>query len=371
MRPLSEVARSASGDSTLIKGRLQKEAGEGMYPAFSASGQDVFNDTFTHEGKAVILSAVGARCGKCFLASGKWSAIANTHIIWPDESLVDHRYLYYLLNDESFWVRGGSAQPFVKVKASLAQEVPVPPLEEQRRIVARIQECLSRVEEMERLQAEVAEDEKVITLKFLEEEYDRLCAENKTLPLSECADVTGGGTPNRKTKSFWDGDIPWVSPKDMKRWEIDSSQESITKAAVNGSSVRMIHSDAVLFVVRGMILLHTVPVAISRVPLTINQDMKALLPKEGYSSEFLAFMLKAASPKLLRKVNIAGHGTRRLETKDWIDLPIPQVGKFQAQIVERLERFRSASQELLAAQAQLDTAALRNTILRQAFAGEL
>ncbi|MDC0259211.1 hypothetical protein OAK43_03150 [Verrucomicrobiales bacterium] len=64
-------------------------------------------------------------------------------------------------------------------------------------------------------------------------------------------------------------------------------------------------------------------------------------------------------------------GTCRLKTDDWIDLPIPDVGDRQLEIVNRLERFRGAPHELLSAQSQLDTSALRNAILRQAFAGEL
>jgi type I restriction enzyme S subunit len=143
---LEAVAAHASGNSKKIKGRLLSEPAAGVYPAFSASGQDVWCEDFDEEGDAIVLSAVGARCGKAFKAHGRWSAIANTHIIRPNLQVIDLGYLWYLLNDEKFWERGGSAQPFVKVAATFKREVPVAPLNEQRRIVAKIEELFSKLD---------------------------------------------------------------------------------------------------------------------------------------------------------------------------------------------------------------------------------
>src|SRR5436309_3496653 len=111
--PLSGVVEARSGNSKLIKGKLPSQPSPELWPAFSASGQDVWRDDWEYEGNAVIISAVGARCGKCFLARGRWSAIANTHVVFPNESVIDHRFLWYLINDEHYWVKSGTAQPFV------------------------------------------------------------------------------------------------------------------------------------------------------------------------------------------------------------------------------------------------------------------
>ena len=146
-RRLNDVVKPRSGNSTLIKGRLSSEPKPELFPAFSASGQDVFHAEAEHEGEAIILSAVGARCGKCFRASGKWSAIANTHILRAKSDDMSLDFLFLLLNDESFWIRGGSAQPFIKVTESLNQEIPVPPLAEQRRIVARVEALTRRLDQ--------------------------------------------------------------------------------------------------------------------------------------------------------------------------------------------------------------------------------
>jgi type I restriction enzyme S subunit len=67
---LLDVTRHHSGNGKLIKGKLCDAPRDGLFPAYSASGQDVWRDAFEQEGDAIIVSAVGARCGKCFLASG-------------------------------------------------------------------------------------------------------------------------------------------------------------------------------------------------------------------------------------------------------------------------------------------------------------
>jgi type I restriction enzyme S subunit len=92
----------------------------------------------------IVVSAVGARCGKAFLAVGEWTPIANTHAILPGEDL-DVRWLWYLTNDEDFWLKGGSAQPFVKVKATLERPIFVPPLAEQERIVGILDEAFEGI----------------------------------------------------------------------------------------------------------------------------------------------------------------------------------------------------------------------------------
>ena len=124
------------------------EPGPDRVPAFSASGQDIWCEEAEHRGPGIVISAVGARCGKAFLASGAWTAIANTQVA-RSYGDINIRLLWYLLNNEDFWVKGGSAQPFVKVKPSLELAVLLPPLAEQERIVTAIEEHFSRIDAAE------------------------------------------------------------------------------------------------------------------------------------------------------------------------------------------------------------------------------
>lgn len=166
-------------------------------------------------------------------------------------------------------------------------------------------------------------------------------------PLGDLVDVHGGGTPSKERPEFWRGTIPWVSPKDMKCWDISDAIDHINEAAIEQSACKLIQSPAVLFVVRGMILAHTLPVAVSRVPVAINQDMKALTPKSGVDAEYLALMLAGAAGILLGRVEIAGHGTRRLATTAWMSLPV-RVPNFEEQrrIVARVQDARSKADEI-------------------------
>ncbi len=78
------------------------------------------------------------------MADGEWTAIANTHVLLPSAD-IDPRWLWYRTNDEDFWIRGGTAQPFVKVKGTLQQLCRIPPLPEQQRIVGILDEAFAGI----------------------------------------------------------------------------------------------------------------------------------------------------------------------------------------------------------------------------------
>ncbi|GAB3222549.1 restriction endonuclease subunit S [Spirosoma arcticum] len=111
--------------------------------------------------------------------------------------------------------------------------------------------------------------------------------------------VLGGGTPSTTEKAFWDGDIPWVSPKDMKVELISSTQDYITELALQNSATTLIPAGSILVVVRSGILKHTLPVAINTLEVTLNQDMKAIVPKAKISNQFLKWLLKGMQKFIL------------------------------------------------------------------------
>ncbi|MGV6810288.1 MAG: restriction endonuclease subunit S [bacterium] len=109
------------------------------------------------------------------------------------------------------------------------------------------------------------------------------------VPLKYLCDFSGGGTPSKDNLSYWnDGKIPWVSPKDMKSFWLTGSQNKITELAVKESSTNFIESGALLIVVRSGILQRTIPIAINKVKVTLNQDMKALKFNHRVNAEYVA-----------------------------------------------------------------------------------
>lgn len=132
---LAEVATIHAGGRLGLSGNDFQE--DGTVPAYGAAGLNGYLNDAEYEGTdAVILSSIGARCGKCFLVRGTWTTLANTQVIVPDPIHVDVRYLWYQLNDEKRWHRSGSAQPFIKPSDVKSHRIYLPSLPEQRRIAS-------------------------------------------------------------------------------------------------------------------------------------------------------------------------------------------------------------------------------------------
>ena len=121
------------------------------------------------------------------------------------------------------------------------------------------------------------------------------------VPLKYLCNFSGGGTPSKDNLSYWTGgDIPWVSPKDMKSFWVSDTQDKLTEIAVEESSTNFVEAGALLMVVRSGILQRTIPIAINKVRVTLNQDMKALRFNKRLNVEYAAnFILGSVSSLLL------------------------------------------------------------------------
>ena len=129
---LGKVADVNWGDTSVTKASYVEDG----YPAFSATGSDGLLPYFDFDREGIVLSAIGARCGKTWFATGKWSVIKNTIRFWSESSELNNRYLYWLTADPEFWPKRGAAQPFITIGDARKLKIPLPPLEEQKRIAA-------------------------------------------------------------------------------------------------------------------------------------------------------------------------------------------------------------------------------------------
>jgi type I restriction enzyme S subunit len=137
------------------------------------------------------------------------------------------------------------------------------------------------------------------------------------------ADFTGGGTPSKDNQEYWDGEIPWVSPKDMKAGRVTETQDQITSEAVEESSTRLVGAGSVLVVVRSGILKHTIPVATNEVEVALNQDLKAITPRERLHSRYLAYLIEGRNDTLQLKWTKSGTTVESLEQEQISNTQIP------------------------------------------------
>jgi type I restriction enzyme, S subunit len=133
----------------------------------------------------------------------------------------------------------------------------------------------------------------------------------RTVPLGQLVKFASGGTPSREDPRFWNGDIPWLSAKDLKKFRLNDSIEKVTREGVN-KGARLIEAGSVLILVRGMTLLKDVPVGVTERAVAFNQDLKALIPNRDVDGHYLAFYLAANKFRLLTLVDRASHGAGRL-----------------------------------------------------------
>lgn len=159
--------------------------------------------------------------------------------------------------------------------------------------------------------------------------------------------IMGGGTPSKRNPRFWGGDIPWVSPKDMKRDLIGESQDYVTVEAVEGSSIKLIPANSLLMVVRGMILAHSFPTALTTAEVTVNQDMKAVVPFDAAISPYLLLVSKGIKRSVLELVKQSTHGTCKLTSDDIFNfsIPVPPLDE-QARIVTKVDALMSLCDDL-------------------------
>ncbi|MHA3684665.1 hypothetical protein ACXR2T_11215 [Leucobacter sp. HY1910] len=202
--PAKWMLRGIKASSGLIKGQASSVPGDNLVPGFSASGQDVwFPASYaTASGPGIILSAVGARCGKVFLSElPHWGTVANT-ASWGIAQGWSPRFVWYVLNDEQFWLKGGAAQPYVLVPESLSKPVVNFDLEDQTAIAA----FLDR--ETAEIDAFIADQEELIAL----------LTERRAATISHA--VTKGLDPSAPMK---DSGVPWLGEV-PENWSIGQAK---------------------------------------------------------------------------------------------------------------------------------------------------
>lgn len=133
--------------------------------------------------------------------------------------------------------------------------------------------------------------------------------------------IIGGGTPSKSLPQYWSGSIPWCSVKDMKEGchTLSETQDSITEEGLKNSASNLIPAGTVITSTR----MGLGRAFINQVDMSINQDLKALIPNRNIHNIFLLWSI------IFQKDVIEGLGTGatvkgiRLETLKSIKIPLP------------------------------------------------
>ena len=230
-------------------------------------------------------------------------AIAGIQVKDRTQLRVD--YLYYFLKSikKSVQFLGrGVAQNNINLSVLKSISVPIPSFQEQTAIVKVLDSLNGQIKNKHKQLTLLSQ---LIKARFVEMFGDPINNSKnwKLINIKKCCvDILGGGTPSKSHPEFFTGSVPWVTPKDMKENVITDSKDHITYEAISNSSAKLIPSNSVLMVIRSGILKHTLPVAINKNEVTINQDMKAFVPTSEISPIFLENYFIAISPDILSKV---------------------------------------------------------------------
>ena len=173
--------------------------------------------------------------------------------------------------------------------------------------------------------------------KIYNQTMNKLPANWKKLKIEDCADIIGGGTPSTKKKEYWDGNISWITPKDLSNYNsryISRGSRNISEKGLKYSSARLLPKNSVLLTTRAPIGY----LAISKKELATNQGFKSLIMKNGNVPEFFYYLLKNNIAKLLQYAS----GTTFMELNATnlksIEFYIPEVAE-QKRIASILSSF--------------------------------
>lgn len=235
------------------------------------------------------------------------------------------KYVFYYLQSKHFIhsminLATGASYPAVTDKTIKSHLVPIPSLEEQKRIVAILDKAKSIQEAREHQLTTLDE----LLISFFKDSFHAEDYPHK--PLKEIATVLSGGTPRSSVQEYWNGNIEWVTPADLGQHEgiyFSSSSRKITDTGLKNSS-------AVLLPIGSVMMSSRAPIghlAINTVPMATNQGFKSIVPGEEITNLYLLFWLKSH----MKYIQSLGVGATFKEISkrgvENIKVPVPPIRK--------------------------------------------
>lgn len=229
-----------------------------------------------------------------------WAATnqAITAIQPKDSELLSSEYLLAVLNFKvDYWKSVASSSrkdPNITGQDVRALPVSLPARLEQEAIAEALSDADALIESLERLiakkrQIKQGAMQELLTGKRRLPGFSEAWVKSR---LDEFGEWKGGMTPSMRNERFWQGGtIPWISSGDVKSPRLESTGFSITRDAVKAGVTTLVPEYTIVIVTRSGILRKHLPVAMTMTAMAINQDIKALIPRDGVEASFLLHAL--------------------------------------------------------------------------------
>lgn len=144
--------------------------------------------------------------------------------------------------------------------------------------------------------------------------------------------VIGGGTPSKSNASYYQGNIPWMSVKDMNKNILEDTIDHISQEAVESSSTNVIPAGTPIIATR----MSLGKIIVANFDVAINQDLKALFPANDIERDFLIGWYRSIS----KNIESLGTGTTvkgiRLEVLKALQFALPPLAE-QKVIADKLD----------------------------------
>lgn len=361
-----------------------------------------------------ILLSVRAPVGPTNLSPGTVCIGRGLAAIRPDDSLDLKYLLYYFRYFETQLSAKGTGTTFKAINQKLIKnlEIPIPPLNEQSRIVAHIEELFSELDKAVGTLKTTKEQLEVYRQAVLKaafegkytkwwrknhnvsanEEYCELRKENQVFKdtsgdenelslnipdewmkvrLGEIFDVEVGATPSRQHAEYWNGSIPWVSSGEVRFTTINKTREMITDIGLKNASTNLQPIGTVLLAMIGEGKTRGQS-AILNIPAAHNQNTAAILVSKTLCQPKYIYYFLQLNYENTRRVG-SGNNQKALNKERVRAIrvpfaPIAEQSIIVKEIEKRLSICENIEQTVNTALAQADT--MRRSILKQAFEGK-